>query len=167
MLGLLWKRGPCTAYAVRRGLARSPSSHWSGSAGAVYPLLERLEARGLVRSRRADTGDREGWSCALTPAGKRAFLAWLGPPFGPEVLALQADPLRTRAHFLGALTARRRAAFFAQARLQLERVLAELRAWRKGDEFDRASLRAAIRVTRARRAWLDEAERALRRGSGA
>ena len=84
-------------------LIDSPSSHWSGSAGAVYPVLERLEARGLVRSRRADTGDREGWSCALTPAGRAALQAWLGPPFGPDVLALEADPLRTRAHFLGAL----------------------------------------------------------------
>jgi len=144
-------------------LIDSPSSHWSGSAGAVYPVLERLEARGLVRSRRADTGDREGWSCALTPAGRAALQAWLGPPFGPDVLALEADPLRTRAHFLGALPARRRAAFFAQARRELHGVLAELQGWQVGDAFDRASLRAAIRVTRARRAWLDEAERALKR----
>ena len=48
-----------------------------------------------------------------------------------------------------ALPARRRAAFFAQARRELDAVLAELQGWQVGDAFDRASLRAAIRVTRA------------------
>jgi DNA-binding PadR family transcriptional regulator len=50
VLGILWERGPCTAYAARKVLRESPSPYWSGSAGAVYPLLARLEGRRLVRA---------------------------------------------------------------------------------------------------------------------
>ena len=161
VLGHLWKCGPCTAYSIRRVLLDSPSSHWSGSAGAVYPLLARFERRGLVRSRKAMRGDREGWLYALTPAGRGRFRAWLGPPITPDVVSITPDPLRTRVHFLGALSPRRRAAFFAAARAALELHLEELRAAPLADEFDRLALRGALRLTRVRLAWLEEVRRTL------
>ncbi len=46
VLGLVWSDGPCTAYAVRRTVQASLSAQWSGSAGAVYPAVARLEQRG-------------------------------------------------------------------------------------------------------------------------
>src|SRR6185436_18926108 len=68
VLGIVWRDGPCTPYHVRSVLLRSPSSHWSGSAGAIYPLVKRLEARGLARSRAVRTGRRAGREVELTDA---------------------------------------------------------------------------------------------------
>jgi DNA-binding PadR family transcriptional regulator len=161
VLGLLWKQGPCTAYAIRRSLLGSPSSHWSGSAGAIYPLLRRFEERGLATSRKTLRGDRAGWQYALTAAGRERFLAWLGPPMTGEVVAIAADPLRTRAHFLGALPPKRRAAFLAAAKDALERHLGDLAPRGDVDRFDRLALRSAVRVTQARLAWLAEVGRSL------
>jgi DNA-binding PadR family transcriptional regulator len=165
VLGLLWKQKCTTAYAIRRSMLDSPSSHWSGSAGAIYPLLERLEKRGLVRSRSKMSGDREGWHYTLTPRGRVRFLDWLGPPFTPDVVCLAADPLRTRAHFMGALAPRKREKFLADARAELERHLRALKVEPEFDEYDRMAMRAAIRVTRAKMQWLDEVGRELARRS--
>jgi DNA-binding PadR family transcriptional regulator len=161
VLGHLWKHGPCTAYSVRRALFDSPSLHWSGSAGAVYPLLARLEERGFVRSKKTMRGDRVGWPCSITPAGRARLLAWLGPPIAPDVVAITPDPLRTRLYFLSALDSRRRATFFTQARAALEEHLAVLAAEETPDEFDRLALRGALALTRARIAWLEQVRRAL------
>ena len=126
VLGHLWKRGPCTTYSIRKELLQSPSSHWSASSGAIYPLLARFEERGLVRSRKAMRKNRAGWRYALTAAGRKRFLAWLGPPLAGEIVSIAADPLRTRVYFLGALSGQERAAFLASARAVLKRHLAEL-----------------------------------------
>jgi len=163
VLGHLWKHGPCTAYSVRRSLLDSPSSHWSGSAGAVYPLLARFEERGLVRSKKAMQGDRAGWLYSITPAGRGRLLAWLGPPIAPDVVSITPDPLRTRVYFLSALAPRRRAAFFTAARAALEEHMAVLAAEDSPDEFDRLALRGAIALVRARIAWLEDVRRALSR----
>ena len=48
VLGLVWSDGPCTAYAVRRTVQASLSAQWSGSAGAVYPAVARLEGPGTA-----------------------------------------------------------------------------------------------------------------------
>jgi DNA-binding PadR family transcriptional regulator len=39
-------RGTATSYAVAQTFSQSPSEYWSGSAGAVYPLVKRLTATG-------------------------------------------------------------------------------------------------------------------------
>src|SRR6185436_15686794 len=104
-----------TPYAVRRSFQLSPSSHWSGSAGAVYPALARLEERGLVRSEHAPRGGRQAWRYAITARGNARFRAWLEPPFAPEVISVPPDPLRTRIHFLATMTSARRAKFVAAA----------------------------------------------------
>jgi DNA-binding PadR family transcriptional regulator len=163
VLGHLWKYGPSTAYAVRKELLASPSSHWSGSAGAIYPLLLRLEERGIVASRRGAHGDRQHWSYALTAPGHDAFLAWLSPPFDPDLISIAPDPLRTRMYFLGALSPRRRATFLARASEQLERYLKVVAQLPQSDEFDRLAVRGALRLTRARIAWLADVRRSLAR----
>jgi DNA-binding PadR family transcriptional regulator len=160
VLGLLWKRGPCTPYSIRRVLLDSPSSTWSGSAGAIYPLLERFEKRGFVRSKKSMRGDREGWHYSLTAAGRKHFLTWLGPPLTDEVVSIAADPLRTRIHFLNVLTPRERTRFLDAARAVLERHLEALKPDPSLDEFDLVALDGALLVTRARLAWLEDVRRA-------
>lgn len=167
VLGHLWKHGPCTAYAVRSAMLESPSLQWSGSAGAIYPLLERFEERGLVRSRKAMRGERESWLYTLTAGGRGRLREWLGPPLMPDVVSITADPLRTRMYFLGALSTRERSAFIASARTALQRHLAELENCSAMDVLDRLALRGAIRMTHARLAWLDEVRRVVARGLSA
>jgi DNA-binding PadR family transcriptional regulator len=157
----MWKHGPCTAYAIRKEMLESPSSHWSGSAGAIYPLLERLEKRRLVASRRSARGDRQHWLYELTTKGLDAFLAWLTPPLNPDIISIAPDPLRTRMYFFGVLPPARRATFLAQAREKLRNHIEQINESRADDEFDRYAIRGAIRLTRARIAWLEDVEHSL------
>src|SRR5262249_55003786 len=109
VLGVLWAEGPCTAYVVRQQFRTSPSPHWSGSAGAIYPLLSRLEQRRLVQSNAAHTGRRASKLYHVTTQGCRALRRWIGPKVSEWVAGVPADPLRTRLRFLGALSPRARA----------------------------------------------------------
>src|SRR5262249_43714202 len=119
VLGFIWKHGPTTAYAVRKEMLDSPSSHWSGSAGAIYPLLERLQKQRLVAAKAGARGERSHTLYQLTEAGNKALLAWLAPTLGPDIISVAPDPLRTRMYFLRALSPARRRAFLKEARAKL------------------------------------------------
>jgi DNA-binding PadR family transcriptional regulator len=163
VLGHLWKHGPTTAYAVRKELLNSPSSHWSGSAGAIYPLLERLENQKLVASREGARGDRSHWAYELTETGRKALVAWLAPSLAGDIVSIAPDPLRTRVYFLGALPPRQRAAFLADARTKLLAHIKDIEAMPAADEYDALAIRGAIRAARARIAWLDDVRKSLAR----
>jgi DNA-binding PadR family transcriptional regulator len=168
VLGIVWRAKEMSAYAVRGVFRDSPSMHWSGSAGAIYPLVERLEERGWLRSRPHSTGRRHGRLYAVTPAGLRALRAWLGPPLAKTAVTVIPDPLRTRMFFLGALAPAERKKFLAEAEKGL---LAELRAAERfaetvqqdpdlGHDPNMRDALAGVRATsRARLSWI----RALRR----
>jgi DNA-binding PadR family transcriptional regulator len=128
VLGLVWARQPCTPYQVRREFAESPSPHWSGSAGAIYPLMRRLEAAALLRSSAHATGRRRGRRYRLTPAGRRALVRWIGPPHDATTVGVPPDPLRTRIPFLPALPAKARARFLEEAESAIRAHLAHARA---------------------------------------
>jgi DNA-binding PadR family transcriptional regulator len=165
VLGLVWQHGPCTAYAVRRLLLDSPSAQWSGSAGAIYPLLERLTKRGLV-ARPLVRGDaRRRRELTVTPEGRRELKRWIGPPLGGGAITVTADPLRSRARFLGLLTPRERAVWLEAASEALEEVMAVVRRWDSqygetdtsaGGRYLKLLTRHAELETAARKAWLRE-----------
>jgi DNA-binding PadR family transcriptional regulator len=92
------KRGPTTSYAVTRTFRESPSEFWSGSAGAVYPMVRRLEKRGLLQSESAEQGRRERKDYSITPLGRAALEHWLLD--GERAAGLGFDPLRTRLIYL-------------------------------------------------------------------
>jgi DNA-binding PadR family transcriptional regulator len=98
-VGLVWRDGPMTAYEIARTFATSLSSYWSGSAGAIYPMVKGLQRRGLIKGKRS--GRRMLFE--VTPGGLRAIRDWLRPPFAPSVGGPTFDPVRTRLFFLGAL----------------------------------------------------------------
>jgi len=98
-VGLVWRDGPMTAYEIARTFATSLSSYWSGSAGAIYPMVKRLQRRGLIRGKR--TGRRVRFE--VTAGGLRAIRSWLRPPFASSVGGPTFDPVRTRLFFIGAL----------------------------------------------------------------
>ncbi len=166
VLGLIWTEGPCTAYAVRRIVKDSLSTQWSGSAGAVYPAVARLEERGLIRSRAQATGKRQSLALEPTAKGKRALASWLGPPVDAGALGIPADPLRVRLRFLELLAPERQAEFLSQAitaiKADTSRIKLDLRK-RARDEspFEKAMARGALHATRARLRMLAELRDAL------
>lgn len=160
MLGVIWQLGPCSAYDVRRHLGASPSAQWSGSAGAIYPLVRRLERRRLLRARDLATGRRRRRVYAVTPAGRRVLQAWVGPPLGAESITVAHDPLRARARFLGVLPPAQRAAWVAAAIGALEEVGRRVHAWQADyggdDPFLALTTRSGELDVASRREWLRE-----------
>ena len=48
VLGIAWKRGPCTTYALMKELASSTSTYYKARAGTAYPLVNRLVKQALL-----------------------------------------------------------------------------------------------------------------------
>jgi len=161
VLGVIHRRRECTAYGVRRELIRSPSTHWSASAGSIYPLLKRLESAGLVRSRVASGRGRGRRLLELTADGLSALRAWTMRGPEPDVVRSVSDPVRTRVFFLGALTPAERTRFVADALSaledHLERTRADLQERDAGPgSFDRLAALGAVYEAEARVAWMKE-----------
>ncbi len=161
VLGLIWAEGPCTAYAVRRIVQESLSTQWSGSAGAVYPAVARLEGRGLISSREQSTGQRKSQALAISAAGKRVLSCWLGPPVDPTAFGIPADPLRIRIRFLELLPVDAQLRFINEAITAIEASLQQIRAdvrarSKQGSPFATAMARGAMHASRARLRTLTE-----------
>jgi DNA-binding PadR family transcriptional regulator len=171
VLGIVWRSKETTAYALRGVFRESPSLQWSGSAGAIYPLVARLERRGWLRSRTHRTGRREGRMYTLTAAGLRVLRAWLGPPLSPAATSVVPDPLRTRIFFIGALTPEERVKFLEEAEKGLAAELAACADYAKQSGADedaviRAAFDGVLATTKARLEWI-RALRASSPGAGA
>ena len=166
VLGVLSTRQPCTAYAVRKLFLDSPSSHWSGSAGAIYPLVRRLEHKRLIRSV-ARRGDRRSARLyRLTERGTSQLKKWLLPPLPPASELMNIDPLRVRVSFLGALSPAQRRKVIDEVSVKLERFLREITSRTQGDK-QRGNIleylvgRGAERSVQAQLEWLQEVRGAL------
>ncbi len=160
-LGLVWQIGPCTAYAIRQRMLDSPSAQWSGSAGAIYPLMRRLKSRGLLRVRQEATGRRRHETYSMTPAGLKALKEWIGPPMSDEAITVTYDPLRSRVRFLGVLSPRQQLAWLKAAMEVLEEVERRVKEWEKlysgDDEFMELVARTGELDVQSRRTWMREA----------
>src|SRR5690348_10028070 len=87
VLGVVWKFGPCTPHAIRTHFTTGQSTRFTASAGAIYPLVSRLERRGWLQSRRDARGRQARRVYTLAPAGLVQLQRWLGPPFGDADVA--------------------------------------------------------------------------------
>ncbi len=158
-LGCVATMGPCTAYKVRRQFQRSPSARFSGSAGAIYPLLKRLEKRGLVAARQADTGKRPASEYAITRSGRAALRGWLRASLDPQAIAAD-DPLRTRMMFLGQLEPAARLEWIDAAEKAVrsqDTLISEFEAVLPDTLGVELANDNARRLNRARLRWLKEA----------
>jgi DNA-binding PadR family transcriptional regulator len=164
-LGVVWQRGPCTAYEVRMEFAVSSTPRWSASAGSIYPVLRRLLSRKLVAAEAEDWGPRSRTRFAITPRGLAALHHWVGPPFAAGVIGPAFDPLRTRSCFLGAMARPARARFVDDARratrAALEALRAEARLTFAPGDFEAMSIAGSILELEARLTWLDQLRRTL------
>ncbi len=170
VLGVVWARQPCTPYQVRREFTESPSPHWSGSAGAIYPLMARLEEAGLVVSVAHATGARPSRLYRVTPAGRRRLRRWVGPPVPAELVGAPPDPLRTRIAFMTVLPAAERLAFLKEIETRLVKLLAVEEAGAAERRADNPHfvwmVRGAIAMQKTRLKWLRGVITSLRRREG-
>lgn len=169
VLGVVWRDGPCTPYAVRKEFLDSPTPSWSGSAGTIYPLVRRLERAGLLASEEAGRDRRPSRLYRVTASGRRVLRDWLRPPLPVTEIAPGADPIRTRLFFLDALPPDEREAFLDMVVRQLEEHVADLRGDEQGegrlDPIDRLARRGVRHVAEARLRWLREVRATLGRRS--
>jgi DNA-binding PadR family transcriptional regulator len=124
-VGIIGENAPCTAYTVRMALKSSPSSHWRASAGAIYPLLERLETEGLVRSVVDDNDGRGRKLLHVTRDGQTALKAWIKDIGRPDLIANVFDPIRSRIFFIDNLPLDEQIRFSETTLTALEGVLAD------------------------------------------
>jgi DNA-binding PadR family transcriptional regulator len=88
LLGMLFTQ-PSSGYDLKRRFATSPMGVYQPSSGALYPALERLERRGLLRSEalRPAAGGRPRRVYGLTADGRAAHLDWIRQPVVPQTVA--------------------------------------------------------------------------------
>jgi DNA-binding PadR family transcriptional regulator len=163
VLGMVWVHAPCTTYRVRQFFLRSPSPHWSGSAGAVYPLLERLTSRRLLAFETRFTGRRSGREYRLTRRGLEELRRWIAGGISERTAGVPVDPLRVRIRFLGSLSLNQRNTFLTEAGRKvgahLRTVERDCRTRRAaGGTFSYLTARGALLALRARLTWLREVE---------
>ena len=165
VLGVIFRRQPCTPYQVRREFTDSPSTFWSGSAGAIYPLVARLEASGLVRSNRHATGSRKSRLYRLTPSGRKALGRWVGDT-SPDILSVPPDPVRTRIAYMTVLPLEDRLLYLENVVAGMEDFLARFEEdyveRRAGDRYTELMAKGAMAMHRSRIRWIKDVMATLR-----
>jgi DNA-binding PadR family transcriptional regulator len=102
VLGIIWRRGGCSAYDVRKEFATSLSAQWSDSSGSIYPLIARLQKVGLVLVEGGKGAARRRRQITITGKGMLLLKEWLRLPLERSGDP-NPDPARTRMFFLDAL----------------------------------------------------------------
>lgn len=145
---------PITVYQVRKLLNESPTSSFSTSPGKMYPIIERLRARGLVEAKRVEGDGRNTERFSCTAKGREAVKAWLKAI--KPVYLLPVDPLRTHASFMHMLPKSERAKWLNGVLAALEDKLAEIERYTvKLDDPKFADAHDnALSVTKTRIAWI-------------
>lgn len=124
VLGVIWERGPLSAYRVRARFEESNTSTWSSSAGSIYPSIRRLVRAGLAvaGSRQDERGTRH---IGITGKGRERLRAWL-VDLPPKIGTATADPIRTRAQFVTSVSHQDRLRFLENARAITRAALKEV-----------------------------------------
>ena len=93
LLGLVGL-APLSGYDAHKLFTTTPLAHFSGSPGAIYPALRRLERRGLLRAELdRPTEARPRRVFFLTGQGEAALTAWLRQPATRAELIGGAAPI--------------------------------------------------------------------------
>ena len=95
VLGVVARKQPLTAYAIRKEFESAVTQSWSASAGAIYPLVRKLVKEGSL-AETVKTSDRRGTVLLnLTDVGVENLIGWLKIS-DIKTLGPVADPMRTR-----------------------------------------------------------------------
>ncbi len=159
VLGILWKKGGATAYAVTQEFAHSQTTAYRSGAGSIYPLLKRLAKAGLL------TGGKDK-TYRLTDRGVEELRVWYRSPLHQEDFSSLLDPLRSRVYFLAVLPPKERRGYFEAALSGLKMLEAEClhmleRYEAAGDPFSTIAAEGSLIETRARISWLKKVRKGL------
>ena len=160
VIALIARDGPCTAYYVRMSFEQSAASTWRASTGSIYPLIRRLVARGLIRSKQDGDDKRGAKHLSVTPSGHEAVRDWLLDT--PDWIGdASADPIRTRVHFLMLLGGDERAravkGMIETTQLSLAAINAKMQHLKSaGETIEWLVHKGARAMLQARLDWLDE-----------
>ncbi|WP_394540322.1 helix-turn-helix transcriptional regulator [Lysobacter enzymogenes] len=143
------------AFQVRRAFQVSPSIEWSGSAGAVYPAVARLQRRGLIAVGEA-ADKRATRPLSLTAEGEAALLAWASD--GERAASVGLDPFRLRSGIWMALPPAQRAPVLRGIAAQIEANLRFLDAYvQTVDGIEAVRLRMSMQLQQSRLEWIADA----------
>jgi DNA-binding PadR family transcriptional regulator len=156
LLGLLHE-GPMTGGQLMAAAGRRLGAFWSMTRSQVYRELPALADAGYVKL--GKPGARSSQPYAITPAGRRAFVRWLGEAPGREALR---NPVALRIAFGSHQSAGQLREVHDQATEYHTAALAEAReqakeAKKAGDEFGASALEFAVGYHRAALSWLKTA----------
>jgi DNA-binding PadR family transcriptional regulator len=152
ILAEIHHRGSDTAFQVRQSFRRSPSEEWSGSAGAIYPAIRRLEAAGLITAVPI-AGGRRARRLNLSKAGIAALDEWAGN--AERAAGIGIDPFRLRASLWLCLPATKWLRLRAKLIKELEAKNAELESFaRDYGPTAAAGANLAMETNRVRIKWL-------------
>lgn len=118
LLGLV-HQAPLSGYALMKTFQTTPMGQYSGSPGAVYPALRKLERAGLIQGkveRRASLRPRRVYH--PTPKGRTALRRWLAPAVTVDDVALREPELMLRFALMEGLLERRVIAQFLRTMAQ-------------------------------------------------
>lgn len=160
VLSEIHDRGCKTAFQVKREFQASASMEWSGSAGAVYPAIRRLQANGLIDAEPMP-GGRSAMALRLSPAGVAALHDWACNP--NRAASVGIDPFRLRSGIWRTLDITRRRTALESTAKAIEQNLTVIEGNRdKLDPVEGARVDLSIELQRLRLRWiaveLEEAE---------
>jgi DNA-binding PadR family transcriptional regulator len=163
LLGLLCQ-SPQSGYDMRKIFETMALGNYSGSPGAIYPALRRLEQLGLVEGEIDNTKAlRPKKVFRPTKAGRKTLRAWLGREIEPEDVERRIDELMLRFAFHWVLDSRKATRRFLESFLsEVEDYLEELSRQRKlfpegAPLHPRLALAAGIEQYRACARWARKA----------
>lgn len=133
LLGLIHQK-PASGYALRKSFATTPLGHYSDSPGSIYPALQRLHRRGLVRPTKDQPSTGRGTLLfSLSPKGLAELRAWLQRPVTLDEVRHDAEGVMLRfvfcAQFFGNASAR---AFVLRFGNCLKETILELESYLRG-----------------------------------
>ena len=168
LLGMIFIR-PASGYDLKRRFATSPMGVYQPSSGALYPALDRLERRGLLRSEtlRPAAGGRPRRLYRLTADGRQAHLRWVREPVHPETVAQDLGLHLLRFVLMAdVLPAGEVLAFLASLRAALAGFVATLERAAAGPDAGaspaaRLAVEHGLAVYRASLAWTGQASSRL------
>jgi len=167
LLALVLRRQPITGYQIGKFFESSPVHTFNTSKGKLYPMIHRLEERGLLAAEDVPGDHRGTHRYVCTEAGRQVLRNW-ALAIRPEHELLH-DPLRKKLQAFELLTHEERLAWCDKAIERLRRKLGEVEQWPPEVEgpfgdIVQENARAALA---SRLQWLAEARERLGAGRDA
>jgi DNA-binding PadR family transcriptional regulator len=163
LLGLIHQK-PSSGYDLRKTFAETALGNYSSSPGAIYPALERLQARGFVGAEvQETTGLRRRRLFTITQSGEAALKQWLGRPIARQDVTRGAAELMLRFAFMEQVLGVQAAVDFLQGfRTNVESYIPELKAFLEANEANmplsgRLALESGVRGYETSRDWAEYA----------